>query len=131
MSHIVEAKTSIQHPDLAVLRQAVELVAQQHQGTLENFYLDYYGKRHKVPSGLALFTPELRRGIGLVVAASGELSFVGDPWAVQSIFAQVQQEIVQMYVSLATMQALWAMGYTAEALDGTEGQVVVRGVIYA
>ena len=131
MSHIVEAKTSIQQPDLAVMRQAVELVASQHQGTVETFYLDYYGKRHPVASGLALFTPELKRGIGLLITQSGELAFTGDPWAVQRLFEEVQQEIVQMYVSLATMQALQAMGYTTQAQDGTAGQVVIQGVSYA
>ena len=131
MSHIVEARTRVQHPDLAVMRQAVELVAQQHGGTVETFYLDYYGKRHPIASGLALFTPELKRGIGLLITQSGELAFTGDPWAVQRLFEEVQQEIVQMYVSLATMQALQAMGYTTQAQDGTAGQVVIQGVSYA
>src|SRR5713226_8140677 len=131
MSHIVEAKTRVQHPDLAVLRQAVDLVAQQHQGTVENFYVDYYGKRHPVASGLALFMPGLPRGIGLTITQSGELAFTGDPWAVQRLFEEVQQEIVQMYVSFATMQALQAMGYTTQAQDGLAGQVVIQGVSYA
>src|SRR6266496_1957297 len=106
MSHIVEAKTAIVHPDGEVLRQAAILVAQQHGGTVESFYLDYYGKRHPVSSQLAVFTPKLSRGIGLVVKEdTGELVFEGDPWAVQTLFAQIQQEIIQTYVSLATMQA--------------------------
>jgi hypothetical protein len=133
MSHIVEAKTSIVQPDLAVLRQAVEVVAQQHGGTVENFYVDYYGKRHQVASQLALFTPEVKRGIGLLIdQATGVLSFTGDPWAVQALFQQLQQEIVQTYVSLATLQALQALGYTAQALEGeAAGQIVIQGVAYA
>jgi hypothetical protein len=131
MSHIVEAKTSIQHPDLAVLRQAVELVASQRQGTVENFYVDYYGKRHPVVSGLALFMPDLPRGIGLTINQEGSLTFTGDPWAVQRIFEEVQQEVVQMYVSLATMQALQTLGYSTQAQDGLAGQVVIQGVSYA
>ena len=132
MSHIVEAKTSICQPDLALLRQAVSLVAQQHQGTVEAFYLDYYGKQHPVASSLALFTEQLKRGIGIVITDAGEVTFVGDPWAVQSLFEQVQREIVQMYVSLATMAALQEMGYSAQALEGAAaGQVVIQGVAYA
>ena len=132
MSHIVEAKTSIVQPDLAVLRQAVEVVANQHSGTVESFYLDFYGKRHETNSQLALLTPQLPRGVGLVITDIGELAFEGDPWSVQSLFQQMQQEIVQTYVSLATIQALQAMGYTAQALDGEiSGQVVIQGVTYA
>lgn len=132
MSHIVEGQTSIVQPDLAVLRQAVELVAGQHQGTVETFYLDYYGKRHPVASQLALFTSEVHRGIGIVIRDTGELVFEGDPWAVQALFQQLQQEIVQTYVSLATLQALQQLGYSAQALDGEiAGQVVIQGVAYA
>ena len=131
MSHIVEAKTSIQSPDLALLTQAVHLVASQHQGTLENYYVDYYGRRHSVSTKLALHTPELIRGIGIEVADTGELAFVGDPWAVRQMFEQVQSEIVQTYVSLATMQALSQLGYTPEAQEAEDGSLVIAGVSYA
>ena len=131
MSHIVEAKTAIANPDQALLRQAVTLVAGQHAGTVETFYLDYYGKRHAAP--LAIFTPQLKRGIGMKIdETTGELTFIGDSWSVQTMYSQIQQEVLQMYVSLATMQALQAMGYTAQAVEGTQaGQVVIQGVSYA
>ncbi len=130
MSHIVEAKTAIVQPDTALLHQATTLVAQQHQGTVETFYLDYYGQRHDTP--LAIYTPQLRRGMGITIdEATGELTIVGDSWGVQSMYQQVQQELLQTYVSLATMQALQQMGYSTQALDGEQGQVVIQGVTYA
>lgn len=55
------------------------------------------------------------RGIGIEIDGQGTLSFKGDPWAVQEEFTQLKQEIIQTYVSLATMAALQQMGYTAEA----------------
>jgi hypothetical protein len=58
------------------------------------------------------------------------LSFKGDPWAVHEEFSRLQQELVQTYVSLATMAALQQMGYSAEASQ-EEQQVVIRGVAYA
>lgn len=131
MSHIVEARTSLSHPDLALLRQAVEVVAAQHQGSVQEAYEDFYGKKQKVASKLALYTKELHRGIGLVIKHNGELVFKGDPYGVRDLYAQVQQEIVQTYVSLATMQALQAMGYSVQAEEGTNGQVVLQGVSYA
>lgn len=132
MSHIVEAKTSVVNPDRTLLNQATQLVAQQHQeGHIETYYLDFSRRRH--PVALAIFTKEIQRGIGITVnEQTGELTFVGDSWAVERQYKQIQQEILQTYVSLATMQALQAMGYSSEALEGaTGGQVVIQGVSYA
>ncbi len=117
-------------PDTALLHQAATLIAQQHAGTVEEFYLDYYGKRHHAP--LAIHTPQLRRGMGItVVSSTGELTFVGDSWGVQSMYQQIQQELLQTYVSLSTMQALQQMGYSTQALDGEQGYVVIQGVSHA
>lgn len=132
MSHIYEARTKIVHPQAALLRQAVEIVAAQHQGEVKTVYLDYYGRAHRPTSGLALYTPELHRGIGLNLdREAGVLSFIGDSWGVVQAYEQAQQQMIQTYVSLATIQALQAMGYTAQAEDQGEGQVAIRGVLYA
>ena len=131
MSHIVEARTQIQNPNLDLLRQTLEIVAGTHEGgRVEDHILDYGRRRQAISSGLAVFTGRVFRGIGIEIDAQGTLSFKGDPWAVQAAFNQLQQEIVQTYVSLATMQALRAMGYTAEASQ-EEQQMVIRGVAYA
>src|SRR5713226_8874064 len=116
MSHIVEARTTIQNPDLALLRQTVEIVAGAHEGgRVEDHILDYGRRRQAISSGLAVFTGRVLRGIGIEIDAQGTLSFKGDPWTVQQEFTQLQQEIIQTYVNLATMAALQQMGYTAEA----------------
>ncbi len=65
-----------------------------------------------------------------MIYETGTLSFKGDPWQVQEAFNLLQQQIVQTYVSLATMAALRQMGYTAEASQ-EEQQVVIRGYVYA
>ena len=131
MSHIVEARTTIQHPDLALLRQAAEIVAGAHEGGhVEDHILDYGRRRQAIASGLAVFTQHVFRGIGIEIDEAGMLSFKGDPWAVQAAFDQLQQQIVQTYVSLATMAALRQMGYSAEASQ-EEQQVVIRGYAYA
>ena len=131
MSHIVEARTTIQHPDLALLRQAAAIVASAHVGgRVEDHILDYGRRRQAISSGLAVFTGRVFRGIGVEIDEAGMLSFRGDPWAVHEEFNQLQQELVQTYVSLATMAALQQMGYSAEASQ-EEQQVVIRGVAYA
>lgn len=128
MSHVVEAKTSILNPNLALLRQAVEVVAHQHtDGRVADHYLTYAGKR--VRARLAIFTDVIHRGIGIVVKDSGELTFIGDPFMYEQEAEAVQQQIIQTYVSLATMQALQQMGYATTAEDGEEGQIYLTGVI--
>ena len=127
MSHVVEAKTSIHNPNVALLQQAVELVAHQHVGgRLSNHYFTY--GRQRVSARLALFTSVIHRGIGIIVKDSGQLAFKGDPYGYEAEAATVQQQIVQTYVSLATMQALQQMGYQTTAEDGEEGQVHLTGV---
>lgn len=131
MSHIVEARTKIQNPDAALLRQALEIVAGAHEGGhVEQHILDFSGRRQPVSTGLAVFTGQVHRGVGIEITNEGLLSFKGDPWKVRDEFTQLQQEIIQTYVSLATMQALQAMGYTADASQ-EDAQVVIRGVAYA
>ncbi len=83
MSHIVEARTTIQNPDLALLRQTVEIVASAHEdGRVEDHILDFGRRRQAVSSGLAVFTGRVFRGIGIEIDTQGTLSFKGDPWQV-------------------------------------------------
>ena len=127
MSHVVEATTSILNPDRALLRQAVELVAQQHEGgRLEKSYMTYAGRR--VAALMVLYTNEIHRGIGILVKETGELAFKGDPFGYEEQFEAAQQQIMQTYVSLATMQVLQQMGYQTTAEDGEEGQIYLTGV---
>lgn len=127
MSHIVEAKTSIQNPNVVLLRQTVELVAQQLEGgRVADHYFTYAGKR--VAARLALFSDEIHRGIGIIVKGTGELTFIGDPFLYEERAEAAQQQIVQTYVSLATMQALQQMGYQTAAEDGEEGRIYLTGV---
>jgi hypothetical protein len=131
MSHIVEARTKIQNPDAALLRQALEIVAGAHEGGhVEQHILDFSGRQQPVSTGLAIFTGQVHRGIGIEITNDGMLIFRGDPWRVQEAFNLLEQEIVQTYVSLATMAALRQMGYSAEASQ-EEQQVVIRGYAYA
>jgi len=130
MSHIVQAKTSVKHPDLALLTQAVNLVAQQHSGgRIADYYLTFARSR-RTDAQFAIFTGELDRGMGIKIKKTGELTFIGDFWAHEELATQIQQQILQTYVSLATMQALQAMGYQATAIEGEQGQLILTGVSY-
>src|SRR5258708_839324 len=101
MSHIVEARTTIQNPDQVLLRQTLDIVASAHEGgRVEDHILDFGRRRQAISSGLAVFTGRVFRGIGIEITGEGLLSFKGDPWQVREEFTQLQQEIIQTYVSL-------------------------------
>jgi hypothetical protein len=129
LSHIVEAKTEIENPNQALLRQAVEIVAGQHAGgAIHNYYFTYEGQKRR--SDLAIATTRMSRGMAIQVK-DGKLTFVGDSWGCVDHYQQVQQQIVQTYVSLATIQALQALGMQVTTEDGESGQIVIAGVTYA
>jgi hypothetical protein len=133
VSHIVTAQTSIQSPNLDLLRQACEIVAANHGGKVSDHYLNFSEQKRSTSLHLAIIVPsKLHRGLGLDIdRTTKKLVFKGDPWMADTLFNQIQQEIIQTYVSLATIQALQAMGYTAQAEDAGQGNVAIRGTIYA
>ena len=150
MSHIEEATTTLvfkdlaarikegdrqalqQHPCLALLRQAVELEARAHGGSVQATYHNYRWRAQPTNTGLALQVPgKLPRGIGLVVdLETGALSFKGDPWDHEVFFAEVQQKIVQNYIVLAHAAALRRMNAQVSTRILDNQQVVITGVLH-
>ena len=158
MSHIEEGKTKLvfadlpsllekgdvhalaQHPCLALLRQAVTMVAQQYQGEVKSYYYNYYDEQLRANTGLALHIPmenhevgkAVPLGIGLVIEKkTGSLIFRGDSWDVDKDFYQhLQKLIVQKYTVLAHMAALKQMHYQV-SVEEIEGQINITGVTYA
>ena len=133
MSHIVQAKTAIRNPNMSLLRQAAELVAQQHEGGQVSATYQNFSRETQYPStGIAISTRRMWRGIGLDVSQEdGALVFTGDPWAAEAEFALLQQEIAQTYTSLAVIQALSSMGYSSDVNAEQDGRIAIRGVTYA
>lgn len=129
MSHIVHATTEIENPDQNLLRQAVEIVAGQHAaGEIRTSYQTYEGQHRR--AALAIATATMHRGMAIQIKDK-KLTFVGDSWGYRQHYEEVQRQIIQTYVSLATMQALQALGYQVTTEDGEAGQVVISGVTYA
>lgn len=149
MSHIEEATTTLkftslaaliqqghaeavaQHPCMALLHQAVTLVARVHGGSVETTYDDYHWQAQPTNTNLALRIPDkLPRGIGLQVdLETGALIFKGDPWRHQAFFAEVQQKIVQNYIILANCAALRRMNAQVST-QMLENQAVITGVLH-
>ena len=150
MSHIEEATTNLtfqalvpllqernaqalaQHPCMALLRQAVTLVAHEHGGSVNATYTTYYGESQSTNTNLSLHVPrKLPRGIGLVIDEhTGALMFKGDPWDHEDFFAEVQQRIVQTYVVLAHCAVLRRMNAQVSTQTVDNHQVVITGVLH-
>ncbi len=159
MSHIEEGKTSLvfkdlpvllqqgdqlaisRHPAVALLNQAVALVAKQYGGEVKPYYYSFGLEKRVANTGLALHISSsaqrpqghaLPRGIGLIVdETTGELKFLGDPWAVdRDFYQQVQKAIVQKYTALAHAAALRLMNYQISTQE-VEGRINITGVTYA
>jgi hypothetical protein len=161
MSHIIEAKTKITYPNLgeflrlsrqegpdavarlpfiALLRQAVMMVAKQQGGTVESYYLDYSRNHHATNTGLALHIPRqantpiqhaLVRGIGLSIdETTGVLTFVGDPYRVEEFSEAVQRQIVQTYAALAYSVSMRLENYQHVAVRAVQESLVVSGECY-
>ena len=57
MSHIVQAKTTITNPNLALLGETLQIVAGAHEGgRVADHILEYGNQRRGVNTKLALFT---------------------------------------------------------------------------
>jgi hypothetical protein len=133
MSHITQERTSIKNPDLTVLRQACEMVAQQHGGTVQEIYFDYNGRTHSPNTKLAIFVPGMDRGIGLKLQANGTLTFIGDSFMIEELYAQIQAEVSQTYVTYCLMLIMQEQGYDMAAVADPTGQgmLVLEGSNYA
>lgn len=113
------------------MRQVVALVAANHQGKVSEHYLSFYGGARRTSLRLAIITPQLERGFGLDIDRTTKaLVFRGDPYGVESAYAALQKELIQAFVSAATIQALAALGYQAQVSE-EKGQISISGVAYA
>lgn len=123
-----------QNPPLELLRQAVEAVAQRHNGHLDTSFYDCLGHKHSC--WLAIKTDELRRGIGLEISDTGQVTFHYDAASLLSgsgssvgqarfvldkaeLAIELAQEIAQEYAVLASTAALQAMECTVEVTPPT------------
>lgn len=143
MSHISTYQTEIRlspqsrvngklHPSWELMRRALEAVAEEHGGSVEDEIKDYFGRTRKVD--FALITPRFPVGIGISVSGTGEVRFLYDEYGVsRKVIEDLRDEIVQSYTALAVTDALKSLNYEVE-FEETRGvtgkrQVTVRGTM--
>ncbi len=143
MSHISSYETEIRlspesrvdgklHPSWKMMRRALEAVAEDKGGSVEDEIKDYFGRARKVD--FALITPRFPAGIGVDVSGSGEVRFLYDEYGVsKTLIEELRDEIIQSYTALAVTEALKSLNYDVE-LDEARSvagrkQVTVRGIL--
>jgi len=121
MSHIANYATEIQNPDLNLLAQAFQVVAQTHGGQVGSQVFEY-SNSYAQDVQLALTTPNFKRGIGIKIGANGKLEFVGDPYNAQKQWAELQQEILNTFTALGFNDALLELGYAVD-IEQSNGEI--------
>jgi hypothetical protein len=112
-------------PRAALLKRALELLAEDHGGRLVSQVRDCDGQT--IPCLIGVETRELPRGLGVTVAANGQLSFVYDAYGDNGDWGQrLAGEVQANYNALAVRQALLAMNLEVKV---TETQSRGRRVI--
>jgi hypothetical protein len=108
-----------QEPRAALLKRALELLAEDHKGKVVSQIQDCDGKT--IPCLLGVTTPELPWGLGVVVESNGQLSFVYDAHGdVQGWGQRLAGEFQANYNALAVRQALQAMNLKVEKVQKTQ-----------
>lgn len=116
-----------QEPRVALLQKALELVAQDHRGKVVNQIFDCDSKA--IPCLLGVQTPELPRGIGVVVGSRGEVSFAYDAYGDTSgCGKRLAGEIQANYNAIAVRLALQAMNLEVQVQEvrTSQGQRLIR-----
>jgi len=126
MSHFSLIKIKIRNPDPALLRRAVEMIAEELGGELVTRIRDYYGRTMEVQIGIVNDT--FQRGVGVRVNEHGEVEVVGDFFLIpSSAVARFKELLVRNYTALALHAALAQLGYRVQA-QKVEGRIFIRGV---
>jgi len=127
MSHFSILKIILRNPVIPLLKQSVEAIAKEVNGTIVNEIRDYYGN---VRSDfiIAMKSDVFYRGIGVKVNEKGEVELIGDFWGVsQKEVEKFKQLLVQNYTALAIQQSLMQLGYQVQS-QKVQDKVYIRGV---
>jgi hypothetical protein len=130
MSHIEVNKTSLENVDVGLFKIALDLVAEEFQGSASDTIKDYYGRDIRDSEGETLIgavkTANVNRGIGAMIK-DGKLQFIGDKWGYEKAYSQLQKLIETTYTKLAVIKAFKNMGYNAELETLSDGSVLIKG----
>jgi len=116
-----------QEPRAALLKRSLELIAEDHEGTITSQVKDCDGKT--IPCLLGVSTPQCPKGVGVVVDKNGKVSFVYDAYGDDLEWGRkIAGEISANYNAIATQMALQAMNFevTTQNYRTSHGQRLIQ-----
>lgn len=120
MSHISVYEVEITRVNLNLLKKVFRFMATKHNGLISKEIKGFFKKDNRT-CDLALFTPEMKRGLGAIITTEGKLEFVVDPYGVEETVEKIKCEILQTYQALAVRSVLKKMGYKINVHDLADG----------
>jgi len=113
------------NPSFQLLKRSLEILAQEHDGTLTNYVTDSLGRR--TACDLAITTADFSRGVGIKIDKNtGEVTFLYDQYGGYGQAARkITEEITQNYVAIALIRAMKSLGYDVEEERSKERATVV------
>jgi uncharacterized protein YfkK (UPF0435 family) len=113
MSHVAEIKTKIKTVNEGLLREALELMHKaEPQLTYTKAFKNW--QRNEVPCDVAIYSPELSRGLGINYAKNGqpsELNFIGDDYENPAEYTRLQKLLLDTYTTLGVQRSLVQLGH--------------------
>ena len=104
-------------PCMQLLAAALQRVAAEHGGSVQDFYQDCTGAKHNV--ALALVTPALPRGLGMEInPVTGQTSIIYDKTnGSAKVAGQIRKDIARVYATLGTLRGLKSIHYAVRVVD--------------
>ena len=127
MSHFSICKIRIKNPNVELLKQAVQQLAQELNGEIVQEIVDFSGNIQK-DFLIAVKTPQIHRGVGIKVE-DGEVKLVGDFFLIRDVIEAFQKNLIQTYTALAVANSLKNLGYNVQA-QKQMGKVVIYAESY-
>ena len=116
-----------QEPRGALIKRALELIAEDHDGEITSEIQDCDGKT--IPCLLGVSTPQCPKGVGVVVDKGGNVSFVYDAYGDNKGWGRkIAGEISANYNAIATRMALQNMNFevTTQNCRTSQGQRLIK-----
>ena len=118
-------------PSMNIMRQALETVARERNGSVAEDYEDCNGKR--TPCLIGLKAPQFPRGVGVDISADGKVVFRYDEvGGVAPAAKSLCDDVCRVYATIAVLHAQKKLGYRVSARDMSDAagrkQVVVSAM---
>ena len=125
MSHWTVAKVRIRNPNEALLKQALQAIAQElGSKVVEDFEVVGYGARRMCLLAIPMSLP-YGNGYGVYIDSSGEVRVVVDDHGAPMTAQEFAEKLTQYYTTLAVQLAAQQLGFTITDARQTEQGIVL------